>query len=300
MINFQPVQLSDKKVITAYQRRHRLEGSDGVFGNNYMWREAYKIRWAIIEDSLCITANRGERDFFIPPIGAPDETAFQNAIKQLNEHSRNQGFSPEYRGISNEKKEYFERFFSSEFRLIEDRDNFDYTYLTEDLIHLRGRSYHGKKNHVNQFRRLYPNYEYRTITPEIIPACIDYALEWCRQRGCDSDAGLALERDAIIDCLENFVALDFKGAVIYVNGQIEALTYGEMLNDDTAIIHVEKANGEIKGLYSAINQEFASHAWADTLYINREEDMGEPGLRKAKESYRPIKLIEKYVALSNA
>lgn len=299
MIDFRPVQLSDKEIITSYQRRYRLEGSDGVFGNNYMWRDAYQIRWSIVEDSLCITANRGERDFFIPPIGAPDEASFQNAVRKLNEHSRKEGFAPEYRGVSLEKKEALERLFPNEFRLIEDRDNFDYTYLTEDLIQLSGRAYHGKKNHVNQFRRLYPNYEYRTITPSLIPACIDYALEWCRQRGCDSDEGLAMERDALIDCLENFEALEFKGAVIYVNGRIQALTFGEMLNDDTAIIHVEKANGEVRGLYAVINQEFASHAWAETVYLNREEDMGEPGLRKAKESYKPIKMIEKYIAISN-
>lgn len=298
MINFQPVQLSDREVMTTYHRRNRMEGSDGVFGNSYMWRNAYQIRWAILENSMCIIANRGVRDFYLPPIGSLTEESLKKSIEVLNEYSLSQQkMPPEYRGVSLVMKEKMEKLFPGCFEWTEDRDNFDYTYRTEDLINLAGRAYHGKKNHVNQFRRLYAGYEYQSITTSIIPGCIDYALEWCRQRGCDSDAGLAQERDAIIDCLENFEALGFKGAVLKVDGRIQALTYGERLNEDTAIIHVEKANGEIKGIYAAINQEFAAHAWADTTYLNREEDLGEPGLRKAKESYKPIKMIEKYIAV---
>ena len=298
MINFQPVSLNDREHLSSYHRRQRLEGSDGVFGNSYMWRNAYQVRWVILEDALCFTANRGVRDFFLPPIGALEDEQLKKAIELLNEHSLTEGFAPEYRGVTLEMKTRMEKLFPDSFIWTEDRDNFDYTYRTEDLIQLAGRAYHGKKNHVNQFRRLYEDYEYLPITKEIIPSCIDYALEWCRQRGCDSDASLALERDAIIDCLENFESLGFKGAVIKVEGRVQALTYGEQLNSDTAIIHVEKANGEIKGIYAAINQEFATHAWSETTFINREEDMGEPGLRKAKESYKPTKLIEKYIAVA--
>lgn len=297
MTVFQPVRLEDREVITSYHRRQRMEGSDGVFGNSYMWRNAYQIRWAIIKDALCMIANRGEREFFIPPIGATSKEQFKEALTLLNEYSLKTGAVPEYRGITLGVKELMEEVMPNAFSWEEDRDNFDYTYLTENLVALSGRAYHGKKNHVNQFRKLYPDYEYIPITSEVIPEAIDYALAWCRQRGCDSDASLALERDAIIDCLENFESLGFKGAIIKVEGRVQALTYGEMLNSDTAIIHVEKANGEVKGIYSAINQEFAMHAWGDTMFLNREEDMGEPGLRKAKESYKPIKMIEKFVAL---
>ena len=297
MVTFQPVQLADRAHLMSYHQRQRMEGSDGIFGNSYMWRNAYQIRWAIIEDSLCFMANRGTRDFFLPPMGATGDEALKKAIETLNTYSIEAGFMPEYRGVSAGMKEKMEAFFPGGFEWQEDRDNFDYTYRTEDLINLAGRTYHGKKNHVNQFRRLYSGYEYQTITPNIVPACIDYALEWCRQRGCDSDPSLGLERDAIIDCLEHFEELNFKGAVLKVAGKIQALTYGEQLNSDTAIIHVEKANGELKGIYAAINQEFLTYAWPDMTYVNREEDMGEPGLRKAKESYKPFKMIEKYIAV---
>lgn len=298
MINFQPVKLVDKATMDPYYKRTRMEGSEGTFANSFMWRNAYKIRWAIVEDALCITADRGERDFFIPPIGALTDESFKKAMEALKEHSLGEGCKPEYRGISLEMKERIENLFPGEFDLIADRDNFDYTYLTQDLINLAGRAFHGKKNHANQFRRAYPNYEYRPITKDIIPATIDFALEWCRQRGCDGELSLAMERDAIVECLELFDELGYKGGVILVDGKVQAFTYGEMLNDDTAIIHVEKGNGEFKGIYAVINQEFCQEAWPDTTYINREEDMGEPGLRKAKESYRPVKMIEKYVACS--
>jgi hypothetical protein len=94
--------------------------------------------------------------------------------------------------------------------------------------------------------------------------------------------------------LTNFSKLNLKGGVIVLNGVVEAFTFGEKLNEDTAVIHVEKANPDISGIYSAINRDFCRETWSETTYINREEDMGLEGLRKAKESYSPIKMIEKF------
>ncbi len=131
------------------------------------------------------------------------------------------------------------------------------------------------------------------MTEEIVPYCIASAVEWYDRR-TDNHLGLEYEKFAILEALGNFKYLGFQGGVIELYGKIEAFTCGEVLNEDTAVIHMEKGNTEIRGLYQMINREFCRHAWPHMTYINREEDMGIEGLRRAKKSYNPVKLINKY------
>lgn len=108
------------------------------------------------------------------------------------------------------------------------------------------------------------------------------------------------EWGAIEEALKNFIALEMQGGVILIEGEVEAFTLGELLNKDTAVVHIEKANPEIRGLYALINQQFCEQAWGKVPFINREQDLGEPGLRTAKLSYNPIRLVEKYRIRLNA
>jgi len=135
---------------------------------------------------------------------------------------------------------------------------------------------------------------YMPLTEALVQDCIDNELEWCEKRNCDEVLDLRCEKFAIIEALLKFSYLELSGGVIMIGGKVEAFTFGEALNEDTAVIHVEKGNPDINGIYAVINQEYCVNNWESMQYINREEDMGIEGLRKAKESYYPVTLIEKY------
>jgi hypothetical protein len=160
-------------------------------------------------------------------------------------------------------------------------------------MYLKGKKYDGKRNHINKFKKLY-EYEYIPLKEEHLDECCRITEAWCSERSCDEHKGLYCEKLANFELIKNFRALGCKGALIKVNGRFEAFTIGEMLNSDTAVIHIEKANGSINGLYTYINQQFCLNQWHDAKYINREQDLGSEGLRKAKLSYKPVNFIDKY------
>jgi hypothetical protein len=174
-----------------------------------------------------------------------------------------------------------------------DRDQSDYLYLTTELIQLSGRKYHRKRNHIKQFKEKY-SYQYVPLTPEWIPECLRLETDWCDLRQCDVIQGLSNESAAIKEALTHFVDLGVRGGVILIEGKVQAFTLGEPLNPETVVIHIEKANPAHEGLYTMINQAFLENEWSGTSYVNREQDLGEEGLRKAKESYFPHHRVDKY------
>jgi len=174
-----------------------------------------------------------------------------------------------------------------------DRDQSDYIYLTEDLVKLEGRKYHRKRNHIKQFKEKY-SYQYIPLASEWISECLRLETAWCDLRHCETTPGLLNESLAIKEALTDFQSLGMKGGAILINGKVEAFTLGEPLNGDTVVIHIEKANPSYEGLYTLINQAFLEKQWSGYTYVNREQDLGEEGLRKAKESYFPHHMVNKY------
>jgi hypothetical protein len=174
-----------------------------------------------------------------------------------------------------------------------DRDHSDYIYLSEDLIGLKGRKYHRKRNHIKQFTEKYA-YQYLPLASEWISECLRLESDWCDLRHCDATPGLRNESIAIKEAFDHFEALGVRGGIILIDGKVEAFTLGEPLNRDTVVIHIEKANPAFEGLYPVINQAFLDKTWAGYTYVNREQDLGEEGLRKAKESYFPHHMVSKY------
>lgn len=179
-----------------------------------------------------------------------------------------------------------------------DRDYADYLYLRTDLSTLAGKKFQAKRNHLNKFRRTY-NYEYVPLTPDRIRECLDLEAEWCKVNNCDQHEGTGNERRALIYALHNFEALSLTGGILHVDGKIVAFTFGMPINQDTFGVHVEKADTSIDGAYAMINYEFANHIPEQYIYVNREEDLGIEGLRKAKLSYQPTIILEKYMACLN-
>jgi hypothetical protein len=173
------------------------------------------------------------------------------------------------------------------------RDHFDYVYRSEDLVQLPGNRYQGQRNHIHHLQRA-SAFACEPLQERHLSACLDLAGEWCAQKRCAEDLSLQGEGAAVRAALGNFPDLNLQGAVIMINGQVEAFTLGELLNKETAVIHIEKANPLISGLYAVINQEFCRHSWLQVPFINREQDLGVPGLRTAKMSYHPHHLVEKF------
>ena len=290
-----PLEIEDKSTFQAFFAGDPPQASEYTFTNLFMWRKKFNPSWTMLEDCLLITMNPpGEPNYGLFPIGRGDKRkALSVLIEMLKEFQ-------ERPKISRVERRMVENFVdTSEFEIESDKNNFDYVYLSEDLIKLKGNRYHRKKNHLNRFKKTV-NFEFRSMDDVLIDEVLQLQEDWCEFKECADNQDLFLEDQAIYEALKNYRLLKFKGGVVLIDGKVEAFSFGEILNPETAVIHVEKANPEIPGLYTAINQMFASDSWSDVKYINREQDLGLEGLRKAKESYYPDHMIEKYVLKEKA
>jgi len=263
--------------------------SEFTFTNLFIWRHAYQIKIGRFKDFLCLLADKEENPFFFPPIGEGDVV---ECFRILLQYLRGRGIPQK---ISRVPETMIALIDWKEEGLLAnlDRDQSDYIYLMEDLTKLEGRKYHRKRNHIKQFKEKY-SYQYIPLTSEWIPQCLRLETEWCDLRHCDIISGLFNESIAIKEAFTHFDLLGMKGGAILINGKVEAFTLGEPLNNDTVVIHIEKANPAYEGLYTVINQAFLEREWSTYSYVNREQDLGEEGLRKAKESYFPHHIVNKY------
>ena len=296
MIEFKNLTLEDKPTIDRYFREVQPRNSESTFTNMFIWRDCYEVQWAIVDGLLIVKPGQMDESWSLQPYGDYTKCDLRSVFVQLDEYFSSQGMPFIMRAVTESFAQLLETEYPGLFYLEEERDLFDYTYLGEDLRELKGRKYHSKRNHLSNFRKNYPDYVYEPMTEAMVEEVWQYLEAWCGQKACSGslDSGLHCEQKAIREALDHFEVLDYKGAVIRLDGNIVAFTLGEMLNDNTVIIHVEKADGTITGLYGAINQEFLLHEWPTVQYVNREEDTGAEGLRKAKLSYHPVELIKKY------
>ena len=292
-MDFKNIELGDKDIIEKYFSTKYYQGSECTFTNLFVWRRCYKICWAISHEFLIIKVTRDDITFVLQPFGGAEED-LPVVIEELKEEFAGKHF--EMRGIYEEMVPLLKSFLPETTKFIDDRDNWDYVYLRDNLANLAGRKYHGKKNHANAFRKENPDYVFSVISKDDIADCIAFADLWCEMKGQNAE-GLRCELCALEEALKNFDILNIRGALIRINGAVQAFTIGEKYNKDMAVIHFEKANPEIRGLYTVINQDFCAKVWNDVTYINREEDMGLEGLRKAKESYQPEFMVKKYTAV---
>ena len=298
-IEFKPIEKADKPIFDKFYSERYYENAHFNFTNLYMWRKPFNVKWTLEDDVIYMISEWNGKVAALQPLGAEDkmQAAIANIIDWFN--SRDKDNKCVIGGTEKSFVDELLKFPDAKFDIKPHRDNFDYVYLADDLINLAGRKYHSKKNHLNSFQKNYPMANYLPITKEIIPKCREELNDWYENKSPElpNDPFLALERAAIKEVLDNFCDFKIKGGAIELDGRIIAFTFGEQLNTDTAVIHVEKADPEIRGAYPAINQGFVAHEWSEMKYINREEDMGLEGLRKAKESYKPIKMIEKFNAV---
>ncbi len=296
IILFQELKIEDKNILDPYFQLSYHENSHLNFTNLFMWRKPYHIEWCIEDDILFFIAEYNEEKFALQPLCTEDK--FFMAIDKIRAYFAEQNLPLVFSGLEEMAVEKLKEYPAGEFEFEDNRDDYDYVYNSADLIKLAGRKFHSKKNHLNSFRKNYPEAKYLSINNDIITLCKITINGWYKKRLAltPDDPFIKAERDAIIEVFNNFDALKLKGGAIFLVNKVMAFTFGEALNTDTAVIHVEKADPDVNGAYTAINQAFVENEWADMAYINREEDMGIEGLRKAKESYRPVKMIKKFTA----
>ena len=289
--SFREIRLEDKNHFQGFFINFPPQISEYTFTNLFIWRNYYHFEWCLWGDCLCILA-RPERSqpFFLPPLC---EKKSKERIKNLLLHLKSQNIKETVQRVPEYLVNQYLKECNNHFEISLDRDNCDYVYLTDDLIKLEGNKFHGKRSHINKFKKNY-SYQYKPLTPELTSECLELETEWCNLKHCEKFPSLAGEEKAIYEALSNMETLGFKGGVILINEKVEAFALGEQLNSQTTVIHAEKANPAFDGIYQIINQEFCKHEWENIPYINREQDLGEESLRKAKLSYHPYHLVNKY------
>ncbi len=286
-----PITLADRQTLHELLGRVQPEQSELTFTNLFIWREAHELRLARVGEAVAIFSWRAdpEDSFVFPPLG---EGANREVVRRCLGHLRENGHAPVMARATRSDLDRLE--VGGEDYVIEpDRDNWDYVYLVEDLVKLKGNRYHRKRNHIEQFTGRY-EFAYRPLTRELVPACQELQDRWCDEKHCDLVATLRAEARAVKETLEHCEVLGVTGACIEVGGRIEAFALGELLNPETVVIHIEKANAAFHGLYQLINQQFLEKEWSHVRWVNREQDMGVAGLRKAKKSYHPHHMVEKF------
>ncbi len=312
MIRFKDIRTADKDLIQRFTIWNERQNCDLSFANLISWRFLYNTQFAIVDDYLVFRFYAGHHLAYMMPIPKPkqqedgsfkvepcDECSLK-VIDAMRDDSLSMGHPFLMMGVCNYMVDIIEGKFPDRFVFEPDRDRSDYIYEREKLIHLSGKKLQSKRNHINKFKSLYPGYEYKELTKEFIPQCIELERQWRKISKDDADTedldeGLSEELRSMTRAFNRWEELDLRGGTIWVDGKLVAFTFGCPINHNTFDVCVEKADVNYEGSFTIINQEFVKHLPEHYYYINREEDMGDEGLRRAKLSYRPDILLEKNV-----
>jgi len=292
MPEFKKLTLADRLWMEPLLRMSDFRSEEYNFNFCYIWRDIFQYQVARHGDFLLLKSCRRTPTYLYPP-GSGDVKA---AIDILIEDARQKDHPFLFHTVLAEQKALLEVLYPGGFQFMELGDYFDYVYDAQSLITLAGKKLHSKRNHIHRFEENNPGWSYEGIAPENMPEVIAMSEEWCRLNDCKGDKNMRDEACAVHNALQDYFSLGMDGGLIRADGRVVAFSMGERLNSDTYLVHIEKAFGEIQGAYAIINREFAARNCQDFLYINREDDSGEEGLRKAKLSYRPVFLVEKYAA----
>ncbi|MDR3365052.1 MAG: phosphatidylglycerol lysyltransferase domain-containing protein [Clostridiales Family XIII bacterium] len=301
------ITLEDRELLESYLNGFDYKTSGLSYTSLFMWKEINRFSWEIIGGYLCISGadnldpEMGD-PFMFPPLtktGEYEPESLRCAILEAKTRFEAVGKPFSMMLVPFHMLDILEKAMPGELAFEADRANFDYVYDTKELIELKGRAFHGKKNHLNYFLSHY-EYAYGEMTTDMADEAMDFIRAFNERKDLQDPHErelLEFEERAMQDVFANLDTVGYLTGVIRIDGKIGALSIGGRLGRKTVTVHVEKANTEYRGLYQAINNEFCKAMACNVKLINREEDMGIPGLRKAKLSYNPCKLIEKYTVL---
>ncbi|MFO7839509.1 MAG: phosphatidylglycerol lysyltransferase domain-containing protein [Desulfosalsimonadaceae bacterium] len=287
-LSFHPIELDRQAEYQARLENCPQLCSDYTFANLWSWAEVYGLQWAWTEELVWIRQQEPEMLLWAP-VGnwaVQDWSSLRAALPP--EFTR-------FTRVPEKLCEIWEAVFGCRMQAQPERDQFDYLYDARELRDLPGKRFHSKKNLVNQFKKK-NSYSYLEMNAEMADRAMALQDDWCTWRLCESSSQLSAENNAIMRTLQNWGVLQkLMGGCIFVEDLIVAYTIGEMLTADTLLIHFEKGCPEYKGAYQAINQLFLQQQPEQRVrQVNREQDAGDEGLKKAKLSYHPVDFLKKY------
>ena len=290
MLNFLPLKIEEKTMYDRFLLSCGERGCEYNFANLFLWGRQKAV---FHRENLAFFCQFNRRSVYLFPLGQNVKPTLDAII--CDAHKR--GIPCRLTGLTGDDKEKLETWYPGQFYFQPDRDSFDYVYSIEDLAHLKGKKHQRKRNHCNRFRLLHPGCIVQPITDENTPqVCQMLEQRYARRKEVDPTASFYMEKVAITKALRNRQALGMEGLVLADRGKMIAMTLGSRLSEDTFDVHFEKAMEGYEGAYNVINQEFARYLkekYPELLWLNREDDMGIEGLRKAKLSYCPDRLVEK-------
>ncbi|PAF41491.1 phosphatidylglycerol lysyltransferase domain-containing protein [Helicobacter sp. 11S03491-1] len=297
MIEYKKISLDHKPLLDSYLNKDFFYISDVSFGNLYIWQHARDIRYGIVQECLVIrTQYEGQKPFYFYPIGEKEENKISCIVELIND-CKHKGEKLEFHSLEAKNTQALCKHFNGRFVLHPNRDRSDYVYSISELIELNGRKYHKKKNHLNGFLQTYPEFIYTSIDAQNKYDVLCVWEEWFAKTAKQASQGLKDENIGIRNVLEDYEFLGLRGGFISVNNRIIAFSFGEVINSEMVVVHIEKADSDYRGAYQIINQQLLLNEFSSYVYANREEDLGIEGLRKAKMSYNPIFLVEKFEAI---
>ena len=261
------------------------------------WQFLYHTEYAVVEGFLVLRFVLDGHVTYMKPIGKGD---LRPVLELLMADARSLGDTLSIACVCPCAQALMEESMPGAFTYAINRDKSDYLYLREKLVTLSGKKLQPKRNHISKFKRAYPNYEYRSLTPDLVPDCIRLGEEWCRTNDSRMQHAMQAEQKMIAYALSHIDELHIVGGTLFVEGKMVAFTFGARINAEAFDVCVEKADTTYEGAYAMINNEFVSRLPEDIVYINREEDLGLEGLRKAKLSYYPDLILDKMVATLTA
>lgn len=284
--DFKPIKLEDKNLFDSHYSKYPPVHSDNLFTTMISWMDYSNYQYAFLNDNLIIFSKIKNLIQFRLPSGKFNK----DVVQQVFQLAKKEGSENPIGLIDNEMKNQILKIYPN-LNFIEDRKYYDYVYLASNLAELSGSDYSKIRNRLNKFISRY-NYTIEKISEENMTEIGNFLKRWCLWKDCDSDILLENEKKAILYSMSHFFELKLSGIAILINGKIEAIAVFEKMSSDTAVVHYEKGSPDYDGIYKAINQETAKILQKDFKYINRQSDMDLPGLRRAKMSYRPFRMME--------
>lgn len=288
-ITWKKIALQDKEEIGSYYKKMPIRNCEFTFANNYLWAPFYQIRWGVVKERLVFLSGEGAFSVSFPQ----GDTPLGPVVEALLAYFEELGKAFRMHLVSPEQFRELEALYPGKFEIVYDRDKADYVYEREKLLTLSGKKLHGKRNHINKFKGNYPDWSYEPVTAENEEECLELAKRWRILNGCEEDEEKSEELCVTMNALQMREELDLRGGLIRAGGRVVAFSLGEPCGEDMFVVHIEKAYPDVQGAYPMINQQFVEHETEGFPYINREEDTGAEGLRRAKLSYYPVFMMEK-------
>lgn len=286
------VSLDDEELINEILSEVDFYTCEYPFGNIFSYGAKMEIKIGVVDGCLVTKCVQDDYVMYCCPIGKGN---MKKAIEFIIDDARKDGRDCEIFAIDPKAAEFISKEFPDVFDITLERDTFDYVYLSEDLISLAGKKYQPKRNHISYFMKN-NDWSYERITKDNCEECYEMSKIWLEGAAEEYKEELESELKIIRRVFDNYDKLDFIGGLIRVDGKVVAYAMGEKASKDVFCVHIEKAFSDIRGAYQMINQQFVKNELSGYKYINREDDTGAENLRKAKLSYYPVFLAEKYEA----